>query len=219
MSTHPGPRESTALVQELLTAAATGDPAGVRAQLDLGVEALGVGGCLDEVLFPAMRDIGRWWQTGNLDIEAERLATEVARGWLEGLALRAPEAIDAPPVVLTCGPADLHSIGLEAFGVLLRYHRRPCRVLGTRVSVRALTIAVKANRPSDVVLVSHLRSHRLGAAQALRAVAALGPRVFYAGDAFSSVRSRRNLPGTYLDTDLQGACAVLLERSSAANRD
>ena len=207
----PAPPRPEAFIHPLLVASACYDPGAVRDHLDLAVAALGMGACLDEVLFPALREIGRRWQLGRFDIEAERLASEAVRGWLEGLALSAPEPDGLAPLVLTCGPADLHSIGLEALGVLLRHHGRECRVLGARIPVRSLTIAVKANRPSGVVVVSHLRTNRLSATQSLRAAAALGPDVFYAGGAFSSVRLRRNVPGTHLDHDLRSACEVILQ--------
>ncbi len=197
-------------VREIVDACLTYDPTRVRGELDLAVEAVGVGGCFDEVLFPALRQIGSLWQLGDLDIEAERLTSETVRGWLEVLALRAPEASDEAPLILACGPADRHSIGLEALGVLLRNERRRCRVLGTRTPVAALVTAVHANRPSAVVIASHLPANRSSATLSLRAVAALGPEVFYAGDAFASARQRRDLPGTHLDTTLRGACEVIL---------
>lgn len=210
MVAEAAPLSPAVFIHEVLVAAAAYDPAAVRHQLHLAVGALGVGGCLDDVLFPALREIGQQWQFGRFDIEAERLASEAMRGWLEGLTLSAPEPDGSAPLILTCGPADRHSIGLEALAVLLRQHGRGCRVLGTRVSVHALAIAVKANRPSGVVVVSHLRTNRLSATQALRAAAALGPDVFYAGGAFSTVRLRRNVPGTHLDGNLRSACAVIL---------
>lgn len=197
-------------IAEILDACVTYAPSRARDVLEEAVAALGLGGCIDDVLFPAMREIGSRWQLGRLEIEAERLTTEVVRGWLEGLTLRAPEPFEAAPLLLTCGPADLHSIGLEALAVLLRHHRRPCRVLGTKTSVRTLTTAVRANRPSAVVIASHLRNNRASAAMAVRAAASLGPEVFYAGDAFGSARLRRHVPGTYLDTTLQGACTLIL---------
>ena len=82
-------------VQEIVVACAEYDPARVRDELDLAAEALAIGGCIDEVLFPAMRQIGDLWHCGHLDLDAERLTSEVVRGWLEVLTLRAPEPIDA----------------------------------------------------------------------------------------------------------------------------
>jgi methanogenic corrinoid protein MtbC1 len=201
-------------VQEIVSACGNYDPARVRVELDLAVESSDVGHCVDDVLFPALRQIGGLWQSGELDLEAERLTSEVVRGWLEALTLRAPAPIDAAPLLLACGPADRHSIGLEALAVLLSHQRRRCRVLGGRTSVQALTTAVQANRPSAVVIASHLRANRKSATLSLRAAAALGPAVFYAGSAFSSARLRRNVPGTHLNTTLQGACTLILEAPS-----
>ncbi len=203
-------------IDALLVASIEYDPAAVRRQLDLAVHLLGLGHCLDTVLFPALREIGHRWQDGRFDVEAERLSTEAVRGWLEGLALRAPEPDDSAPLILTCGPSDVHSVGLEALAVLLRHHGQRCRVLGARVSVRTLTTAVRVNRPRGVVVVSHLRTNRASATRALRAAAALGPDVYYAGGAFGTVRLRRHLPGTYLDADLRGACAVILGHPAPA---
>lgn len=206
-------------VQEIVVACVAYDSARVRHELDLAVATIGVGGCLDEVLFPALRRIGFLWQSGELDYECERLTSEVVRGWLEELSLRAPDPVEAAPLLLACGPADRHSIGLEALGVLLRHQRRACRVLGGRTSVRTLTMAVRVNRPSAVVIASHLRANRTSATMAVRAAAALGPEVFYAGDAFGTVRLRRHVPGTHLNTNLQGACDTILAASNPAKPD
>jgi len=208
-----------AFVREIVVACADFDPTRVRDGLNLAVDALTLGACVDDVLFPALREIGLLWQHGHLDLEAERLSSEAVRGWLEALALQAPEPTDAAPVILACGPADRHSIGLEALGVLLRRQRRRCRFLGSRTSVQTLTTAIEANPPSGVVIVSHLEANRVGATQALRAAAAMGPAVFYAGHGFASVQVRRNVPGTYLDMTLQAACALILGSSNRQPTD
>jgi hypothetical protein len=204
------------LVCEIVGACIAYDHSRACEQLDQAVLALGLGGCVDVVLFPALRRIGDLWQSGQLDLEAERLTSEAVRGWLEQLSLRAPEPVDGPPLLLACGPADRHSIGLEALGVLLRYQQRRCRVLGARTSVKELTTAVLANRPSAVVVAAHLRANRASATAALRAAAALGPQVFYAGEAFGSVRLRRHVPGTYLASTVSMACDTLVAASHRA---
>ena len=208
----PRDSEPTVFIDGLIAASILNDPAGVRDQLDCAVAALGFGRCVDEVLLPALRSIGVLWSQGRFDVEAERLTSETIRGWLDRLALAAPQPDQTPPVVLACGPGERHSIGLESLRVLLRQQRRACRMLGSRTSTRSLAIAVRANKPSGVVLASHLRSGRPAAAQALRTVAAMDPAValFYGGGAFASVRLRRNLPGTYLGTHIQTACAAVI---------
>ena len=69
---------------------------------------------------------------------------------------------------------------------------------------------MRANQPTAVVIASHLRANRASATRSLRAAAALGPAVFYAGDAFGTVRLRRHVPGTHLDSTLQAACELIL---------
>jgi hypothetical protein len=197
-------------IADILGAAEQSDPIAVRAHLSRAQAALGLGSCLDDVLLPAMQQIGLWWQTGRCDIDQEHLTTEAARAWLEALSAYAPPPARPTPIVLACGPTDLHTIGLEAFGALLRYHQRTVRLLGARTSVPALTAAIHATGADTVVIVSHINTGRQRAIQSLHAATNESVNVFYAGNAFASPRSRRNLPGRYLGTGLQVACAVLV---------
>jgi MerR family transcriptional regulator, light-induced transcriptional regulator len=197
-------------IDRLLSASDRGDAEGLRAELSQAAALLGPAGCIDEVVFPAMKQIGLWWESGHCDVEQERFTSETVRGWLDGLAARAPAPIAADPVVLACGPSDQHTIGMEALALLLRLQQRPCRVLGARVAIPALVTAARANNAPAVVLVCHLNSGRQRAIRAIRAVNALPTAVFYAGNGFSSPRSRRNVPGRYLGTRVRQACADLL---------
>ncbi len=200
-------------VADLLDASQRSDPVAVRAHLDRASATLGLATCLDDVLMPAMKQVGLWWQSGRCDVEQEHLTTEAARGWLETQIAYAPQPVSAVPIVLACGPSDLHTIGLEAMAILLRYREQSCRLLGARTSVEALVTAVQASSARTVVVVSHLNTGRLRAIQSLRAADDLGVQVYYAGNAFSSVRSRRGLPGTYLGLRLDAACSLIAAAS------
>jgi methylmalonyl-CoA mutase cobalamin-binding subunit len=196
-------------IAAILGATATAEPAAVRRALRQAHAELGLGPCLDQVVMPAMQQVGLWWQTGRCTVDDEHLTTEVTRAWLETLNSTAPVSRRPTSIVLACGPTDLHTVGLEALTVLLRSHGWNCRLLGARTSVPALGAAVHATDAAAVVIVSHLNSGRARAVQSLRAAAAQDLHVFYAGNAFSAPRSRRNLPGTYLGTGLQDACDLI----------
>jgi methanogenic corrinoid protein MtbC1 len=196
-------------VNGILDASQRSDPVAVREHLTRAHSTLGLESCLDDVLLPAMRQVGLWWQTGRCDVEQEHLATEASRAWLESLSAYAPTPARPKPIVLACGPTDLHTVGLEALGVLLRYQQWTVRLLGARTSVPALETAIHATHAGAAVIVSHLNSGRARAIQSLHAANILGVEVFYAGNAFTSVRSRRSLPGTYLGTRLQDACKLI----------
>ena len=64
--------------------------------------------------------------------------------WLARQAFLAPPPFRPHPIVLACGPQDLHTIGLESFAVILARRGWPCRVLGARTPTEALVSAVQA---------------------------------------------------------------------------
>ena len=77
-------------IKRLLAASERMVPDAVRAALDEANEALGLEATLDQVVMPAMRQIGTWWATGRCDVGQEHLTTEVVRGWLARLVALAP---------------------------------------------------------------------------------------------------------------------------------
>ncbi len=196
-------------IDAFLGAAQAMQPAGVRAALDDAHGELGLGATVDEVLMPAMRRIGRWWETGRCNVGQEHLATEAARTWLGKIVAFAPDPPPLPPVVLACGPRDTHTLGLEALGALLVHAGRECRVLGARTPVAALVATLDEVDPSAVVVVSHLSTGRRLAAHAVRAAAESGVPTFYAGNAFISAATRHRMPGRYLGDGLRDAARVV----------
>ncbi len=196
-------------IAAVLDASQRSDPAAVRTHLGEAYAELGLGPCLDDVLLPAMQQVGLWWQTGRCTVEDEHLTTESARAWMETIGTSAPAPSRAGTIVLACGPTDLHTIGLEALGLLLRHEGWGCRLLGARVPVPAVTAAVRATSARAVVIVAHLNSGRARAVQSLRAAEAEGVPVFYAGNALTAPRNRRHLPGTYLGTRIQEAVGLV----------
>ncbi|GEP40265.1 MerR family transcriptional regulator [Nocardioides psychrotolerans] len=201
-----------ARIQRLLTASRELEPRAVREVLEDARSDLGLGPALDEVLMPSMRQIGSWWESGHCDIAQEHLTTEAARAWLSWLVSIAPPPVHEAPVLLACGPRDLHTLGLEALAALLSHDGLATRLLGARTPRRTLVAAVAATEAPAVVVVSHLSTQRRPAVDALVAVAGTGPQVFYAGNAFLFPDSREGVPGTYLGASLSGAAAVIRER-------
>jgi DNA-binding transcriptional MerR regulator len=197
------------LVDDLLAASTQMEPGAVVAVLDRAVDEIGLPATMDEVLMPAMRQVGQWWEAGRCDVAQEHLTSEAARGWLGRIAGFAPSPVRGAPVLLACGPRDLHTLGLEAFAVLLAYDGWSCRVLGARTPADTLVTAARATSAAAVVVVSHLSVGRRPAVEAIRAVADSGTEVFYAGNAFLFSRARERLPGTYLGERLAAAAAVL----------
>lgn len=200
-----------AWVQRFLAASEELSPSAIREALDEANDALGLEATLDDVLMPAMRQIGDWWQAGRCDIGRENLTTEVVRGWLARLVSMGPAPTSARPILLACGPRDLHTLGLEALAAVLVQHSRSARVLGARVPPRTLLTATTATDAAAVVLVSHLATHRRPAVECLRSIAESGVPVLYAGNAFLLPSARIGVPGTYLGESMSIAASRIRE--------
>jgi MerR family transcriptional regulator, light-induced transcriptional regulator len=193
------------LIDNFLSAAHRLDSTSLTAGLELARQEVGLDAAIGEVVLPAMRQIGVWWQTGRCDVAHEHLATETVRAWLNRLLYLEAKPSQPELVLLSCGPRDLHTIGLEAMGVLLAHRGWPCRVLGARTPATSLAKAVDVTGASAVVLTSHLSVGRRSAVEALRTVEPLGAAIFYAGNAFTARQARNGVPGTYLGEDVASA--------------
>ncbi len=202
--------DAAAFVAAVVDGSVRMDPQAIRDALTASAEALGVESALQRVALAALREIGSRWAVGECDVANEHLATAAVHAWLARLHAMAPPPFRSGNLVLACGPKDLHTIGLEAFAVVLARRGWPTRVLGAMTPPESLVAAVRTTRAAGVVVASQQNVTRRAAVDALQGVDRLtGARVFYAGDAFASPASRRALPGTYLGEDLEEAAATL----------
>ena len=197
------------LVDRFLAAADELDPRAMHSVLHHAHHELGIETALDDVLFPSMRLVGWWWQTGRCDVAQEHLATQAAREWLASLIVEADPPTQPRPAILACGPASQHTLGLEALAVLLTLRGWPCRTLGGRTPTRALVTAATASHAAHVVIVAHMTLNRRAAVVSIHAVADVDVRVYYAGSAFTRPADRRALPGTYLGESLARAASTI----------
>jgi DNA-binding transcriptional MerR regulator len=125
-------------------------------------------------------------------------------------SVMAPAPFRPYPLVLACGPKDLHTIGLEAFGVILARRGWSLRTLGSLTPVDSLVAAVRAAEARGAVITSQRSVARRAAVDAIAAVEALpGVQAFYAGMAFAPAAGRKDVPGTWLGDDIVAAATVI----------
>jgi hypothetical protein len=204
------------LIRRVLKASEDLDPLGLQAQLDLAVTVIGLARCVDDIVIPATRQLRLLMAMGQRDAARDVMATEAIRTWLNHRGSFAPPPQEIGPILLACGPRDRHVVSLESLALLLRFQRWPCQVLGSRTSTFTLTIAARAADATAVVVNSTESRGLPHAIVALRAVDALGIPVFFAGNAFQPEHSRRQLPGRYLGTRIEGACTLLINTLAPA---
>jgi len=205
-----GARPHTELFDRFLRSAMQLDPAGLREALTEGADTIGVEETIRDVALPAMREMGSRWKAGVCDTDHEHLATEAVRVWLARQSAMAPPSFQPFPLVLACGPKDLHTIGIEAFGVVLARRGWSIRTMGPLTPVDSLVAAVRAAEARAAIVTSQRSVTRRAAVEAIEAVEALpGVKAFYAGAAFVPSAARKDVPGTYLGNDVIAAADIL----------
>ena len=215
MLTASGP--AVPFVNSLLDAAARLDPDSVRAQLDQATLALGLATCLDDVVFPALRQIGVFWQTGQCAAPHEHLLSSSVAAWLREVTPDALPAEGARRILLVPGPGEQHTIGLQAMHALLRHRSMPSLLHRPAGSGGTFLNGIDREPPSAMVFVCHLPSRRSGTVRLMQLAHRVADRragLFYAGNAFRTSRSRRNVPGSYLGTRLQRAVELVCRPDS-----
>lgn len=186
------------------------DPARVRAALLDAERDLGIVATVEDVALIALREIGDHWAVGTCDVAGEHLGTGEIRRWFAEVAARRVGSASGAPVVLACGPEELHTGGLEGFRVLLTERGVPVLLLGALTPPESFVRATIDADARGAVLLCHLPQARRGSLVALRMAAALREAsVYYAGNGFASARVRRSVPGTYLGTDLTAAADLV----------
>ncbi|HEX2296003.1 MAG TPA: MerR family transcriptional regulator [Actinomycetota bacterium] len=182
------------------------DPARVRDVLLAAERDLGVVATVERVAVVALREIGDHWAAGTCDVAGEHLGTGEIRRWFGEVAGRAIGDTSGAPVVLGCGPEELHTGGLEAFRVLLVERGVPALFLGAQTPPESFALTVRDAGARAGVMVCHRAQSRRGSLVTLRLLASIpDTHVFYAGNGFAAARGRRSVPGTYLGTDLSAA--------------
>jgi len=108
------------MVEKLVAAAAALDPADVSAGLDEVFARVSYESAMDEVIFPALREVGRGWQAGRISVAAEHAFANAVQRRLAIVYEAARRSGDAPQVIVGLPPGARHDLGALAFAVALR---------------------------------------------------------------------------------------------------
>lgn len=198
------------LCSALLAAAHQFDPAGVVEVLDRSLGVHGLGCTVDDVLFPALREIGDRWARREWDVAQEHLSSTTIQGWLRTQHQRQTRML--PPgwvVVLGCGPEEQHTLGLDAFAALLAQEGLTSLNLGADTPTASFRATIREVAPSAVVVACHALSGRAATHSTLRVLGDADRHLYYAGAAFRTQATRHTVPGTYLGGNLSRAANLV----------
>jgi DNA-binding transcriptional MerR regulator/methylmalonyl-CoA mutase cobalamin-binding subunit len=139
------------------------------------------------VLTPALWELGRRWEAGEISVAQEKEVSHVARDLIAELGMRASHVADeaSDGVVAACVAGERHELGLLMVSGLLRRHGVSVAFLGADVAAAFLADAVKRRQPRAVLLSATSDAYLpaiQAAADAVRATG-VGPRLLAGGQA------------------------------------
>ncbi len=147
-----------ALAESFLRQALSGDLAAayqtIIAADDVGLRLAQLFG---EVLQPALTELGRRWEHGELLVAQEKEVSELARDLIADLSLRhARTSPDGPALVAACVEGERHELGLRMICGLFRAEGWAAHYLGADVAPRFVLEAAQLHRPAVILLSAKL---------------------------------------------------------------
>jgi MerR family transcriptional regulator, light-induced transcriptional regulator len=130
------------------------DAASAQGALDHLFVAVSQEFALTEVLIPYLRDLGERWAAGTATVAQEHFASNIIRARLLGLA-QDWGAGGSPTCVAACLPGEAHDLGLVMLGLLMARRGWQVTFLGADTPFDSLESAVRALRPTVVVLSTY----------------------------------------------------------------
>ncbi len=149
-----------ALVSSFLAAVLAGNLAQARREILLADEGgMALEDLFEQVLRPALTEIGRLWEEGTILVSQEKEISELVRDLIAELTLRtAPHQPDGATIVAAGVEGELHELGLRMVCGVLRKDGYVVHYLGANVAPGFMVEAARRYRPDAVLLSAKLES-------------------------------------------------------------
>lgn len=172
----------------------------VRASLVQGVD-----GFVDDLVVPLMREIGHGWESGEVSIAQEHLASALVRTHLERTRLSIQPSSDAPKLIAATPAGQHHEIGAMLAAIVAARMDWDVTYLGPNLPAEEIAEAAARMRASAVALsLMHPSNDPETEAELRRIGALLGPsrNLVVGGEAASSYAGALEVIGATLCPDM-----------------
>jgi MerR family transcriptional regulator, light-induced transcriptional regulator len=187
------------MVDRLVGAAAGFDSSEVSAVLDEILSRVSFEAAMEQVVFPALREVGRGWEAGRISVAAEHAFAHSVQRRLSILYEAARRSGDRAEVVIGLPPGARHELGALAFAVALRRLGPDTLYLGADVPLESWVKSLRQTS-APLAVIGAITAADVDAARALvEAIRRQLPSVtcLVGGDAASSLADiARVLPGS-----------------------
>lgn len=163
---------------------------------------------MQEVLTPALVQIGEAWYRGEIGITAEHYASAFVRGRLLALLQAYPFRKGAPYIMLGGGPTEQHEIGALMISVLLRSQGYHVEFLGPDLPLDDMVEHARYEKPQMIILTATTRETALNLERMQEKLSRLRPAPIFGYGGFAFVYDpalRKRVPGIFLGETLAAA--------------
>ena len=163
---------------------------------------------MQEVLTPALVQIGEAWYRGEIGITAEHYASAFVRGKLLALLQAYPLRKGAPYIMLGGAPNEAHEIGALMMSVLLRSRGYQADFLGPDLPLDDLADHARYEKPHMIILTATTRDSALNLERMQDKLSRLRPAPLFGYGGFAFVYDpalRTRVPGIFLGETLAAA--------------
>lgn len=124
-----------------------------------------------DLLQPALYEVGRRWERGQIDVASEHLATAITRSVMELCANKErPLPVGPPAVIATCVGPELHDVGLRMVADCLELAGLHTFYLGSNMPLDDIVALAVRHRVAVVAASVTVVSHALAVRELARAL-------------------------------------------------
>ena len=178
--------------------------------VDLLDSGTSIRGLYEDLFAPSLHEVGRLWETNQISVAKEHLATAVTERLMAQVAPRifAGHHVDRSAVVC-CTTNEIHQVGGRMVADILELSRWHAYFLGANTPIEDLLALIEEKNPDLLALSVALPSNLVNLEEAIEAVRSARPDlpIILGGQAFQ--HGGRDLPDRYPGTILMDSLAEL----------
>jgi methanogenic corrinoid protein MtbC1 len=157
------------------------------------------------VIQRGLAEIGQGWYRGQITVQQEHFATELAMRRLEAQVAAAPPPSRSGRILVVCPPGENHSFPALLITFLLRRTGWDVIYLGANVPMGELDKTLESTRPKLVILAAQSLITASSLAEMAEVLAEKGILVAYGGGIFVRIPDlKAHIAGHYLGDDIGG---------------
>jgi len=165
-----------------------------------------------EVLQKGLAAIGEGWYRGEVTVQQEHFASELAMRQLEALLSAMVQITRDGRILIACAPQEQHTFGTLLLALLLRRRGWDVVYLGANVPLQQLQEALDTIRPHLVILSAQTLITASTMLEMADFIRESGVTLAFGGAVFNQIPAlREHVPGHFLGNSLQDA-PLMVER-------